>query len=111
MLWPFQNDITIQLLNQLEDTNHHAYCFHFSKATDPEVVNRVTSGERAKNAWGTSTFIRHTDLGLNTDGNTLYLKDDALKFRVLNGTPDAVMLASMQPVEQRHGIILQATIT
>ena len=85
LLWPFHNDITIQLLNQLEDAHHRAHCIHFSEIEHPNVAHRVMSGERAKAGWGKPTFISHADLDLNTDRNTLYLKDDRLKFRVFNG--------------------------
>ena len=87
--WPFQELITIQLLNQLEDKHHHTRRIDFSNTRVPEVVNRVTSGERAEGGWGTDTFISHADLGLNTDRNTLYLKDDTLKFRVFYGNSTA----------------------
>ena len=86
LLWPFQGAITIQLLNQLEDGNHHTYTFNFNETTDPTVINRVTSGERAGSAWGTSIFLPHTQLDLNTKGNCRYLKDDQLKFRISKAT-------------------------
>ena len=86
LMWPFQGDITIQLLNQLEDGNHHTYTIHFTGITDPTVINRVTSGERASNAWGHDTFLPHTQLDLNSKGNCQYLKDVQLKLRVSKAT-------------------------
>ena len=83
--WPFQNDITIQLLNQLEDRQHHVQSIYFSETRNLKVVNRVTLGERAKAGWGTRTFICHSDLGFNPDKNCLYLMYGKLKFRVFNG--------------------------
>ena len=82
LLWLFQGTITIQLLNQLEDGNHHTRTINFTVTTDPKVINRVTSGERAGSGLGIHTFLPHTQLDLNSKGNCQYLKDDQLKFRV-----------------------------
>ena len=86
LLWPFQGTITIQLLNQLEDGNHHTHTINFTDTTDPTIINRVTSGERAGDGRGTGTFLLHTQLDLNSKGNCQYLKDDHLKFRVSKAT-------------------------
>ena len=80
--WPFQGAITIQLLNQLEDSNHHTHTINFIETTDLNVISRVTSGERAGRGRGTGTFLSHTQLDLNTDKNCQFLKDNQLKFRV-----------------------------
>ena len=71
LLWPFQNDITIQLLNQLKGTHHHAYCVHFSWSTNPDVVNRMTSNERADTGQGTLKFIiiYRSDVELHAHSN------------------------------------------
>ena len=86
LMWPFQGAITIQLLNQLEDGNHHTHTINSTGTTDPTIINRVTSGERAGNGCGTPTFLPHTQLDLNSEGNCQYLKDDQLKFRVSKAT-------------------------
>ena len=85
LMWPFQGVITIQL-NQLEDGNHHTHTINFTEITDHTVINKVTSDERAGSAWGTYTFLPHTQLDLNSKGNCQYLKDDQLKFRVSKAT-------------------------
>ena len=46
----------------------------------------VTSGERAGDGGGTTTFLPHTQLDLNSKGNCQYLKDDQLKFRISKAT-------------------------
>ena len=66
--WPLQADVTITLLNQLEDKKH------FSK-TIP--VNAEVGDETES-----PTFIPHTELGLNPAKKIQYLKDDTLYFRV-----------------------------
>ena len=86
LMWPFQGAITIQLLNQLEDGNHRTHTINFTGTTDPTVINRVTSGERADSGWGIATFLPHTQLDLNSQENCQYLKDDQLKFRVSKAT-------------------------
>ena len=80
--WPFQGAIILQLLNQLEDSNHHTRTINFANTKDPKYISRVTSDERALDGWGYHTYLPHTQLGLNTDKNTQFLKDNQLKFRV-----------------------------
>ena len=68
---------TVELLNQLEDKNHHKRVIHFNYKTPDECKNTVgTTG------WGNPKFIPHTDLGLNSSTNTHYLMNDTLYFRV-----------------------------
>ena len=86
LLWPFQGTITIQLLNQLEDGNHHTRTINFTGTADPTVINSATSGERAGTGFGIDTFLPHTQLNLDSKGNCQYLKDDQLKFRVSKAT-------------------------
>ena len=84
--WPFQGAITVQLLNQLEDSNHHTYTFSFAGATDPTISSKVTSGKIARKGYGLLSFISHTQLGLNTERNCQFLKDNQLKFKVSKAT-------------------------
>ena len=84
--WPFQGAITIQLLNQLEDSNHHIHTINFTGTTNSSIISKVTSGERAGRGWGEQKFISHTQLSLNTDRNCQYLKNNQLKFRVSKAT-------------------------
>ena len=85
--WPFEGAITIQLLNQLEDSNHHTRTFTFTGTRDPEVISRVTcmSSEKRK-GFGNQLFISYTQLGLNLESNCQFLKDSQLKFRVSKAT-------------------------
>ena len=72
--WPFQGEITINLLNQQEDKEHHSdvvpFC-HGDKSAD-----RVTNGARASTGRGKLQSISHRDLTLS------YLKSDCLVFLV-----------------------------
>ena len=65
--WPFRGDITIQLLNQLEDKEHHSMTIPF---TDDTVAGRVTTGES----------ISHEEL-YKANG-AKYLQKDCLQFQV-----------------------------
>ncbi len=70
--WPFLGKVTITLLNQLEDKDHHT-----------KVVS-LTSKEDARvgDIWGYPKFTPHSALGHDPDKNTQYLKDNTLYFRV-----------------------------
>ena len=85
--WPFQGAITIQLLNQLEDSNHCTGILSSTYSNDLVGLQRVTSGERAQRACGgMDAFVSHTQLSLDTDRNCQFLKDNQLKFRVSKAT-------------------------
>ena len=71
--WPFTGTVTIELLNQLEDKNHHS-------KTTTEVVNR--SFNSTCSILIHLCYISHSDLCYNEAENCQYLKDDCLYFRV-----------------------------
>ena len=79
--WPFQGEVTIELLNQLEDKNHKECTSHYNGSTPEECKQRVPKGEDAK-GWGMPQFISHSELEYNPFTNCQYLKDDSLYFRV-----------------------------
>ncbi len=76
--WPFTGTVTIELLNQLEDKNHHKVTTTFPAYS--RASRRVVDRERAAHGrglgWG------------NASKNTQYLKDDSLVFRVSGQPPD-----------------------
>ena len=79
--WPFQGEVTVELLNQLEDKNHYKIAISFNDKT-PEPYKKRKEKEDTK-GWGTMYhFIPHTKLGLNSSTNTQYLMNDTLYFRV-----------------------------
>jgi TNF receptor-associated factor 4 len=80
--WPFYGEVTIELLNQLEDRYHHKMVVPFDESTPEECKSRVIGKERAKKGWGFSQFIFHAQLDVNPSFNCRYLKDDTLYFRV-----------------------------
>ncbi len=83
LTWPFTGSVTVELLNQLEDKNHHKMTLTF-----PAESQRVVGGERAAHGYGRLDFISHADLDYNASANTQYLKDDTLVFRVSAEPPD-----------------------
>ena len=71
--WPFLGTVTYELLNQLEDNNHHRM----------EVMHNASHDMRANSTcYGYSKFIPHSSLSHNPAINTQYLLDDTLYFRV-----------------------------
>ena len=70
--WPFLGTVTVELLNQLGDYNHHRVVRVFDARDDM----RIGSSK------GHPKFLPHTSLGHNPATNTQYLLDDTLYFRV-----------------------------
>ena len=81
--WPFQGHVVFQLCNQLEDKKHCGHTINFSQTSDPKTISRVTSGERARDGFGTRTLIAHNDLNFNSANKCQYLKNDCLHFLVI----------------------------
>ena len=82
--WPFQGDVTIQLLNQRRDEEHLKSTIVFGEtAVKYGAAARVTSGERNTKKCGSFQFISH-DTTESTTGTTQYLRNDCLKWRVTN---------------------------
>ena len=82
--WPFQGDITIQLLNQKRDREHVEGIIQYSDAAIADgYAARVTSGERATKGWGVAKFISNSAVESTTE-TTQYLHNDCLKWRVTN---------------------------
>ena len=85
LTWPFTGKVTIELLNQLEDKNHHKETNTFPA----ELVagQRVVDSERGVGR-GYHKYISHADLTYKPRKNIQYLKDDTLIFRVSAEAPD-----------------------
>ena len=70
--WPFVGQVTVTLLNQLENDNHHTKTINFTSQKNAMAGKNL----------GTPWFISHHKLAHDPDENTQYLKDDTLYFRV-----------------------------
>ena len=79
LVWPFVGATTIELLNQLEDANHHSTTTLF----------RATHNVRAGRNLGDSHFLPHSKLSHDSASNTQYLMDGTLYFRVTVTVEDA----------------------
>ena len=75
--WPFTGEVTITLLNQLEDINHYTQTVGFPHASDAS--RRVVTSDEASDGYGIPKFISHDKLAAK---NYQYLKDDCLFFRI-----------------------------
>ena len=82
--WPFQGDITIAMLNQLEDNSHTENTIKFVTTCDSKAIGRVTDREIALSGLGYPTFIAHTELNYKPANNCQYLKYDCLRFRIVS---------------------------
>ena len=93
--WPFQGNVTIELINQAEGSRwnpasyvssrieSYAGSFDFGNTHDhPEVSQRVTSGKRAEYRKVIYRFFSHSALDYDAVEGTQYLKDDSLMFRI-----------------------------
>ena len=78
--WPFKGEVTVELLNQLEDKNHMKYGV-FDESTPLDYRQKII-GKQHGSGWGLPQFISHSELSLNSSLNCQYLKDDTLYFRV-----------------------------
>ena len=78
LTWPFSGNVTVALLNQLEDKNHYTKTITFPANSSSS--KRVTKGERGV-GFGHHMFFAHSYLQEN------YLVDDTLFFRVSVNVP------------------------
>ena len=76
--WPLLCDLTVQLLDQKDDKQHHGQTLDFG-SRDGDNALRVTEGERAKGGCGNENFISHSDFYRHRD---TYLKDGCIRFRI-----------------------------
>ena len=72
--WPLNGAFIIELLNQLEDRNHHRRTLDYPSDKDINKPGGTT--------WGYPTFLKQSELDFNSSKNTQYLKDDKLYIRV-----------------------------
>ena len=81
--WPFRGTVTIQLVNQLEDKEHHTDTIPYTDTTPDRYDARVTVQSHS-GGWGLPEFLPHSELGLIVANNRQYLKDDCLIFRIVS---------------------------
>ena len=75
LIWPFCGNVVVELVNWIEDNDHHRQVIQFSPEVNTNVCVRVLVGDRGK-GWGKSKFIQHSSI------KPQFLQDDCLYFRV-----------------------------
>ena len=78
--WPLRGIFTIELLNQLNDSDHYSRMLQFHHHFCSECANRVLEGDKTKHATWHLQFISHDTL-LHHSNNS-YHKSDYLMFRI-----------------------------
>ena len=78
--WPMRGRFTIELLNQLNDSDHYSRMMQFHHHLCGECTDRVLGGDEANMGWGRRQFISHDTL-LHHSNNS-YHKSDYLMFRI-----------------------------
>ena len=73
--WPLRGTFTIELLNQLNDSNHYSHMLQFHHYMCTECTNRVLKGVMAHRGFGLEQFmsLQHN--------NSAYYKNGSLTFR------------------------------
>ena len=82
LVWPFEADVFVQLLNWRQNVNHCNRIISFNKKTLDQCKSRVIKGEKALNGCGTNKLIHCSKLNYNNTTNTEYLQNDCLRFNV-----------------------------
>ena len=75
--WPFEDSVAFEMLNQLEDREHHRFTAVFFGM---HIGYRVTDGEIAEKGFG--GHVAYDNLDHNPAKHCHYLKDNCLHFRV-----------------------------
>ena len=88
--WPFKGEVTITLLNQLQDKNHYTNTVTYQRRKNDEANRRIIGRDRGSVGYGWAKFISHNRLYYHAKQNCQYLKDDCLYFRITAKAPDPV---------------------
>ena len=89
--WPLRGTFTMELLDQLNDSDHYIRMAQFHHYLCSECTNRVLVEGKANSPWVSSQFISHDSLFNHSNGS--YHKGDSLIFRV-----------SYESVEESHKV-------
>ena len=80
--WPFKGEVTIELLNQLEDAEHKKCIIYFDEFSPKASRSRVVQKQYGL-GWATCRFVRLSKLdSYDCIKNCHYLVNDTLYFRV-----------------------------
>jgi TNF receptor-associated factor 4 len=80
--WPFEGEITVQIVNQAGDHSHFEKTITYDDKTPDTQAGRVTDKESA-GGWGFHQFLAHTNLEYNYAKKIQYLKDGIIVVKVM----------------------------
>lgn len=80
LAWPFSGSVNVELLNQLEDKNHHSKSILFHP--DSPASKRPVDYDIAPSGYGYRCYISHSALTYNANKNCQYLQNDCLSFQI-----------------------------
>ena len=78
--WPLRGTFTIELVNQLNDSNHYSHIVQFHHHLCKDCTNRVLVGMMSNSGCGETKFISHHTLFHYN--NSSYYKSDSVIFRI-----------------------------
>ncbi len=82
--WPFRGNITVALLDQLNDLDHKFEMLTFDKGTSIKASGRVLNGDINEKGLVMYEFFDHSWLKPNSKKRKVYVKDDKLLFKVVD---------------------------
>ena len=82
LVWPFRGDMTLQLVNHINDQDHHEWTVPFNDAADDgRVSGRATLRRRADTGRGFQQFVPHAVVESCIETRK-FIVNDCLTFRV-----------------------------
>ncbi len=76
--WPISADVTIRMLNWVENRNHKSYTVSLNGGANIKTISKVPRNGIAEMCWGSPTFAAHSSLnGQYLNGNCLLFKIDS----------------------------------
>ena len=79
--WPFRGSITVQVVNQISDNNHHEKIISNEDRVSDNAAGRVADARNPRRL-GCEGFLQHCVLEYDETRQTHYLKNDSLRIRI-----------------------------
>lgn len=79
--WPFQGDVTIQVMNQAGENGHLEEVNDYTDQT-PDVYTSMVIDKERSDGWGFPQFLSHSSLDCNAARNVQYLKRDSIRIQI-----------------------------
>ena len=83
LTWPVRGTLTVQLLNQISDSNHSEPVGFIFDGFDRSCHRVIKETSSSYGVWS-NQFIPHKRLSYDADKNCQYLMNDCVFFRVCN---------------------------